>query len=423
MYVDKLYSGSSAIGIISELIITLLNTNVHTFNSSPVFTLIELETIKTINNIIGYDINSDGIFCPGGSYSNMLALLCARNKINPNIKKVGYNNKKYSIFMSEQGHYSIINSVIILGLGLDSVYKIKCDNNNKINLRDLENKIIESIKKNEIPLFINITAGTTVLGIFDNISNVYEISQKYKIWLHLDASWGGSVLMSDKYKYLLENCHLTDSITWNPHKMLGIPLQCSVLLIKDTKTLIDTTNIDVNYLYHYNQENNQENNLDLGKKTFQCGRKADAFKLWLSWRYYGKKGFETRINTAFDNVNYFINEITTKYNDNFILVSVPSFVNICFWYIPHKYNNILSEIKKDFNNIKKYYNDINEITKNIHNIIIKNGKLMIDYSDLPNGIPYFFRLIISSPNINSNYIDKIINEIIDSSEIVYGREK
>jgi len=229
--------------------------------------------------------------------------------------------------------------------------------------------------------------------------------------------------MSDKYKYLLENCHLTDSITWNPHKMLGIPLQCSVLLIKDTKTLIDTTNIDVNYLYHYNQENNQENNLDLGKKTFQCGRKADAFKLWLSWRYYGKKGFETRINTAFDNVNYFINEITTKYNDNFILVSVPSFVNICFWYIPHKYNNILSEIKKDFNNIKKYYNDINEITKNIHNIIIKNGKLMIDYSDLPNGIPYFFRLIISSPNINSNYIDKIINEIIDSSEIVYGREK
>ena len=227
MYVDKLYSGSSAIGIISELIITLLNTNVHTFNSSPVFTLIELETIKTINNIIGYDINSDGIFCPGGSYSNMLALLCARNKINPNIKKSGYNNQKYSIFMSEQGHYSIINSAIILGIGLDSVYKIKCDNNNNIDLIDLENKIIESLNKNEIPFFINITAGTTVLGIFDNILNVYKISHKYNIWLHLDASWGGSVLMSDKYKYLLENCNLTNSITWNPHKMLGIPLQCS----------------------------------------------------------------------------------------------------------------------------------------------------------------------------------------------------
>jgi glutamate decarboxylase len=299
-----------------------------------------------------------------------------------------------------------------LGLGINSIYKVDCNADGSMNITDLQNKIGESLAKGEVPFFVNATSGTTVLGAFDCITDIHGVIQHYnetmntKIWLHVDASWGGSVILSNLHKSYLASSHKANSITWNPHKLLGVPLQCSLLLLQDRNILYNTTSLNAEYLYHFdntNDCNDSSNNMiqyDLGKKTFQCGRKADSFKFWLILRYYGMYGLQERIECAYGNVSYFINTLLQSDN-NFILVKSPQFVNVCFWYIPATYRAQYEEDKSI----------ASVITKRIHEVMIRRGNVMMDYSDLPDGTPHFFRLIISSPKITYEHLAYVISEI------------
>jgi glutamate/tyrosine decarboxylase-like PLP-dependent enzyme len=65
----------------------------------------------------------------------------------------------------------------------------------------------------------------------------------------------------------------------------------------------------------------------------QCGRKADCFKLWLTWKRYGIVGFENRIDKAFENTQYFVS-LLKKNSDKFYLIDDPLGQNVCFWYLP-----------------------------------------------------------------------------------------
>jgi glutamate/tyrosine decarboxylase-like PLP-dependent enzyme len=97
----------------------------------------------------------------------------------------------------------------------------------------------ESIASGETPFFVNATAGTTVLGAFDPIVPIATICKPFKVWLHVDASWGGALVFSAKQekRALLGGIALADSITFNPHKMLGVPLLCSLLMTKNPDAL------------------------------------------------------------------------------------------------------------------------------------------------------------------------------------------
>ena len=74
--------------IYSEMIFGLLNTNLHTYAASQVLTLIEVNCIKELGKLAGYtDGMVDGIFVPGGSYANMVALMVARHEKFPHVRK------------------------------------------------------------------------------------------------------------------------------------------------------------------------------------------------------------------------------------------------------------------------------------------------------------------------------------------------
>lgn len=94
-----------------------------------------------------------------------------------------------------------------LGIGSDNVYLIRTDNRGKIDVDHLEEEIKRSISEGAKPFMVSATAGTTVYGAFDPLEKLADICEKYNIWLHVDAAWGGGALMSDKYKHLLKGIH------------------------------------------------------------------------------------------------------------------------------------------------------------------------------------------------------------------------
>jgi glutamate decarboxylase len=197
---------------------------------------------------------------------------------------------------------------------------------------ELESLVQKSKDRGETPFFVNATAGTTVLGSFDPFSALSSICKRHNLWLHIDGSWGGSVIFSPSHaSERLAGAHLADSIAINPHKMLGVPMTCSFLLGRDMHQFWTAMTLPAGYLFH-NAGSNVDDVFDLADLSPQCGRRADSFKFFLALRYYGERHFEQLVARAYENANYLLKLV--KDSENFVLVSpepVPC-LQVCFYF-------------------------------------------------------------------------------------------
>lgn len=404
-FMDKLYVGTNPIGILSDLLLSILNTNSHVFTVSPALSAIERKVSKVYANLYGFNgIFSGGLTFNGGSWSNITSLQIARSFKYPDTKLNGNLNYKFAIFTSIHSHYSIEKAAILLGLGSNSVFKIPVDSNGKMNIKLLEESIKISISKKFTPLYINATAGTTVFGSFDSFEEISLIAKKYNLWFHIDGSWGGNFIFSEKKSYLLKGSNLADSITTSPHKMLGVPTTCSFLLVPDERIFFKANSLNAPYLFHNNNNDDFNENFDLADGTMGCGRRSDSLKMYLAWLYYGQEGFKNRIDHSLDIANYFVNKL--KKIKGFKLINdfpIPC-LQVCFYYNPTGEKLLGSEMTK-----KTRF-----IAKQLH----KSGDFLIDFAPNPNDAitgednGEFFRCVFNSPNINSELIDKLVDQIV-----------
>ncbi|XP_022915145.2 glutamate decarboxylase 1-like [Onthophagus taurus] len=405
-FYNQLYGGVDLYGFAGTLLAESLNTNQHTFEVSPVFTLIEQEVIKKFANVVGYK-NYDGIFCPGGSIANMYGIMLARYLKYPEIKEKGlFGCKKLIIFVSEEGHYSITKSANWLGFGTENVKKIKTDKNGRMCVKDLEENIL-NCSESEDKLVVIATAGTTIYGAIDPIDKIQEICKQYNIWMHVDASYGGILLLSKNHKSKLKNIQNVDSLVWNSHKMLGVPLQCSLFLTKHSNLLMDCNSASAKYLFQ--SDKMYDTSFDTGDKSIQCGRKVDAFKLWTTWKLRGDQGLEKLVDTAVDCSNYFKNSIQNKEGFRLINENVDT-TSICFFYIP----KILRNVTED----DEWKLKLNLVAPSIKSKLVLSGDLMISYTPMASkGLCNFFRLVVTChPPRNYEDMDYIIEQIENVGE-------
>ncbi|KAL4692154.1 hypothetical protein H8959_015964, partial [Pygathrix nigripes] len=216
-----------------------------------------------------------------GSISNLCGILVAHYKQYPEIKTKGMTALPCIVlFVSEQVS---IKSTAIFGSGIDNVIEVKCDERGKMIPAELEKNILQAKKKiycqndsvffitRATPFCICATAGSTVYGAFDPLPDIADTCEKHKLWMHVGAAWGGGLLLSRNcsYKLMLTGAVLSpraNSVTWNPHKLMGVPLQYSAILIQE-KGLPDACNqMQAEYLSH--QINSTMLTLTLGIKLF-----------------------------------------------------------------------------------------------------------------------------------------------------------
>ena len=341
-----------------------------------------------------FHLAGDGIFCPGGSISNLyafrLALQHYSNTHHIDLKYEGLSNHQFEIFCSDQAHYSLEKCMVMCGLGIKNLIKIKSDNDGCILIPDL----INALDKSSNPLMIILTAGTTVLGAFDPIREIVNICRNYDIWIHVDASWGGSVIFSNSHQRLLDGIEEVDSLVWNPHKMMGIPLQCSIFLTRYKDILRESYGSQTEYIFQ--QDKCYDVTYDLGEKSFQCGRRNDVLKLWLPWKIMGDLGFSQHVEKNIRNAKYFNRKIS-QHPKFKLLQPQPSFVNICFWYWPHPHLNLNHSM-------------ISNLTVKIKEKMLKEGELMINYQPMGD-LPNFFRMICVNSKLTYDDLDWIIHKI------------
>ncbi|XP_068236415.1 cysteine sulfinic acid decarboxylase-like isoform X1 [Palaemon carinicauda] len=382
-FYNQLYGGIDEIGLAASWISSTLNTNQHTYEIAPVFILMEHYLIKYLAKLFGWS-DGDGIFSPGGSMSNMYAMQLARYRLYPDSKVEGiFGNKPLTAFTSDQSHYSIKKAAAWMGIGMNNVIAVATDSQGRMLPEALREAIRESRNCGGVPFFVNATSGTTVLGAFDPLDQLADICEEEKLWLHVDACWGGTAILSQKYKHNLEGIHRVDSIAWNPHKMLGAPLQCSTFIVKHKGLLHECNSAKASYLFQ--QDKFYDVSFDTGDKSFQCGRKVDAFKLYLLLSSHGLSEIERRVDAAFRASEYLYEQVKNR-PDFRAVIDRPQCTNVCFWYIPPS----LQQQPET----PEWWDHLSKVAPKLKARMVQNGELMIGYQPIQDkGLVNFFRLV------------------------------
>ncbi|MGB0777941.1 MAG: pyridoxal phosphate-dependent decarboxylase family protein [Flavobacteriaceae bacterium] len=324
LFFNQLFGGRQSKAILGDLLAVMLNNSMYTYKVAGPQVGIEQEIIRKSCDLIGYGSKSNGTFPTGGSMSNYMALVMARDAKDPEAREEGVR-KPLVIYTSKESHYSNPKNASFAGIGRKNVRYIETDEFGKMIPELLEAQIINDIEQGYIPTYVNATAGTTVMGAFDPIEPIADITDKYNIWLHVDGAYCGSVIFSEKYKHLVKGVERSDSFSYNAHKMIGTPLTCSIILVKDKTNLHNSFSNDADYLYQTDGDD-----FNLGKTSFQCGRRNDALKFWTLWKSVGTMGLAKIIDHQFH-----LADVARAYVANhpdYTLYSYPESISICFNY-------------------------------------------------------------------------------------------
>lgn len=324
LFFNQLFGGRQSKAVLGDLLAVMLNNSMYTYKVAGPQVGIEQEIIRQSCNLIGYGDQSNGTFPTGGSMSNYMALVMARDAKDPNCRTEGMS-KPMVVYTSKESHYSNGKNASFAGIGKNNIRYISADSKGRMIPEKLEKQIIEDLEEGLLPTYVNVTAGTTVLGAFDPIDKIAEITEKYGVWLHVDGAYCGSVIFSDQYKHLVTGIERSNSFSYNAHKMIGTPLTCSIILVNDKKHLYDSFSNQADYLYQTDGDD-----FNLGKTSFQCGRRNDALKFWTLWKSLGTNGLKQIVDHQFE-----LAEAAREYirnNSNYTLYSFDDSISICFNY-------------------------------------------------------------------------------------------
>ncbi|CAH0402477.1 unnamed protein product [Chilo suppressalis] len=404
---NQLYGGTDPYGLSGAWIAEAFNTSQYTFEVAPAFTLIEMKMLHHILDLFGIP-DGDGIFSPGGSMSLLYAVVAARFKAFPNVKSQGMRSlPELVLFTSEDSHYSIKKAAHWLGFGTESVKVINTNNEGQMSPSELEDAIERELELGRRPLMVNATAGTTVLGAIDELEAIAKVCQKFNVWMHVDACWGGSLMLSPHQKLKLKGIERADSISWNPHKMMGAPLQCSVFMVRERGLLHECNCAAAQYLFQ--QDKFYDVRYDTGDKSVQCGRKIDAFKLWMMWKARGDAGLSKLTDHTMNIARFCRNTVAQTAGFRLVTAEMQC-PNVCFWYIP----TFMREREED----DGWWDLMHKITPKIKELLTLSSQLMVAYTPLRN-YKNFFRLAFTfHPVIDEDHVLNMLRAIQECGEKV-----
>ena len=389
-YLKLLYSGVNKDALLGDWVSSLSNATMHTFQVGPVATLMELELIRQWNKLVGFK-GGDGVMVSGGTQANIVGMMLARHKACPDFKTRGYaavKGRRLMAYCSDQAHYSNQRAVNVLGIGTDNLTSVASDHQGRIKPAALQAAIETDLKGGHLPFYIGLTAGTTVVGAFDPVSECRDIADKYDLWLHIDGAWGGPVLFSDQHKHLLAGSHLADSFAWDAHKLMNVPITAAVVLVKQAGQLKHAVaGGGSEYLFH-NDANAEYN---LGERSLQCGRRADALKVWLSWKAVGSNGFSAKVDYLQTLKEQCVEMIQASPNIELLTPAV--------------YLNILFRFKDD----SKSEQELSKLNVELCKSILKRGGAYVDHAKYKKrtGI----RLILANQETQLLHIERLLNDV------------
>ena len=323
-------SGSGP-GIIGELISAALNVNAMLWRTSPAATELEQRTLRWVAEMLGLPTDWFGEITDTASASSLYALAAAREAAGLDIREHGMAGRDdlppLAIYTSTQAHSSIDKAAIALGIGRHWTRHVETDAEFRMRPDLLEQAIKSDLAAGVKPLAVVATVGTTSSTSIDPVPALADICERYNVWLHVDAAYGGAAALVPSHRSVLAGCERADSFVTNPHKWLLTPIDCSLLYTRRPDDLKRAFSLVAEYLR--TDEQDVVNLMDYG---LSLGRRFRALKLWMVIRAYGRAGLAAIIDGHMREARWLAEQIDAA-PDWERLAPVP-FSTVCFRHLP-----------------------------------------------------------------------------------------
>ncbi|WP_109833036.1 pyridoxal phosphate-dependent decarboxylase family protein [Reichenbachiella versicolor] len=387
--------------VIGDIIASSVNTAIETWDQSTSGTLMEQEMIDWITSRIGLSDDADGVFTTGGSQSNLMALLLARDhyafeNYQLNIKESGINAnaQNFKIFCSEKSHFSIQKSAALIGLGYESVVTVATDEHMCMDIKVLKSMLDQSIQAGDIPIAVVATLGTTDYGSFDPLNSIAELANEYGLWLHVDGAYGGCFALTETHKRYFKGIEHINSMTIDFHKSFFQPVCSSVLLINDKEHF--------RYISHHADylnplENKNEDMPDLIEKSIQTTRRFDALKLWMTLRVIGEEKMISYLEDIYDLT---LETYEKAKNDQELeFIHEPTLTTLVFRYLtPNVSDETIHE----------------RVNKYIKNVLYESGQVSI--ASTRHEGRFYLKFTLLDPNLSSNHLLSVLDIIKEKGQ-------
>ncbi|HZZ64450.1 MAG TPA: pyridoxal-dependent decarboxylase [Candidatus Baltobacteraceae bacterium] len=285
-------TSAAPVAVAAEALAAALDVKAMLWRTSPAATELEEVVMEWLGKLLGVE-QFTGIIYDTASIGGFTALAAARESLGLHIRERGMTARDLPalrVYVTEHTHSHIPKACIALGIGLENVVVVESDDRFAMRPGDLQKHIDRDIAAGMRPMCVVATAGTTSTTSCDPIAPIAQVTRARNIWLHVDAAYAGVAAIMPEYRWILEGVEHADSLVVNPHKWLFVPMDCSVLYVRDPEQLRRTFSLIPEYLR--SQEERVRNYMDYG---LQLGRRFRALKLWFVLRYFGAEGLRERL--------------------------------------------------------------------------------------------------------------------------------
>ena len=409
-------------------IMIALNQNLVKIETSKAFTPLERQVIGMLHRLVFeldagfYKKNTQnygcslGAFCSDGTIANITCLWVALNRLlKPKglFKGVGeeglfaamgyYGYKSIKVFVSERGHYSLKKAANVLGIGRKNIVSIPVDENNKIDLTALNHHLETCIRGGHAVAAVVGVAGTTETGSVDPLDEMASLCKRHGVFFHVDAAWGGPTLFSRKHGSLLKGIERADSVTFDTHKQLYVPVGAGIALFKNHK--------DLALVEHTADYIIRKGSRDLGRTTLEGSRPGMAMLVHSALRIIGRKGYEMLIDMGIEKAQKFASLIRKQ--GDFELITNPELNLLTYRYRPEVLKDRLAKgSPKEVLHLNK---QLNALTVSIQKEQRDSGKTFVSRTVLK---PFkydkqevcVFRVVLANPLTTEEIFQEVLSE-------------
>jgi glutamate decarboxylase len=462
-YANQLYARPDPAALGAEWAVGAAAAAVHTFEAAPVFTLAETSVLAALADRVGgaYSTSHDGLFLPGGAAANAAALALARVAADPAVRARGAGvepgRPRLVGFVSSHAHFSFAKAAAAMGLGTDNLVAVPCDGGGAMDPSALRDAMAGAAARGHRPFFVGATAGTTVLGAFDPLPACAAAAREHGAWLHVDGAWGGAFLFSPALRAKwLAGLEAADSWSLSAHKLLGAPPPCAALVTRHAGAMAATYGCSSSsgdrpstssanggsgggdaaapqppppptttpgaapYLYGA-PGTRLHARWDLGDRGPGCGRRADAFKLWLLWAGAGDAGLAARAEAAASLAVHAAAGVSAR-APALEAVGPPSGANACFWYVPPALRPLEVDAARAGRLPPGVAGALAAAAPATKAALQARGGPLITFTPRPEGGPPFFRLVFPAAwgVVSEADVDAMLDAVVSAGDEACG---
>lgn len=281
--------------IAADALVAAFNPQMAAWSHNPFAAEVERHLIRAFGERFGYTIEeTDGTFCSGGAEANHTALLTALVHSFPAFAREGVRALPAQpvFYVSNQSHHSFLKAARLCGLGTDAVREVEVDDDSALDVERLASAIRRDRATGRLPFMVVGTAGTTSAGVIDPLRSIAGVASSEQLWFHVDAAWGGASVLVPELRPFVDGIERADSITFDAHKWLSVPMAAGLYLTRHTEILEQTFSTRASYMPCESEEFGTH---DPYNHSMQWSRRFIGFKVFLSLAVAGWEGYEAAI--------------------------------------------------------------------------------------------------------------------------------